>query len=111
MTCFCWKKAVLSGDWKIAFKDELQPTEPETTEAEDFNGSEFTNEDDDGIRLIRLVNDAEGGEPFTTGQTIDGNISGWHWYADDESESVETGYSVTIGELKDGAYTVTVNKN
>ncbi|MBE6876097.1 MAG: hypothetical protein E7496_05120 [Ruminococcus sp.] len=75
------------------------------------NGSEFTNGDDDGIRLIRLVNDAEGGDVFTTGQTLDGSISGWHWYASDESESVETGYSVTIGELKDGQYTVTVNKN
>ncbi len=74
------------------------------------NGSDFTNGDDDGIRLIRLVNDAEGGDVFTSGQTIDGNISGWHWYAADESESVDTGYSVTIGELKDGAYTVTVNK-
>ena len=75
------------------------------------NGSEFTNGDDNGIRLIRLGNDAEGGDVFTTGQVLDGNISGWHWYAADESESVDTGYSVTIGELKDGSYTVTVNKN
>ena len=75
------------------------------------NGSEFTNNDDNGIRLIRLVNDAEGGDVFTTGETLDGSISGWHWYASDESESVDTGYTVTIGELKDGQYTVTVNKN
>ena len=74
------------------------------------NGSEFTNYDDKGIRLIRLVNDAEGGNPYISGQTMDGNISGWHWYAEDESESVDTGYTVKIGELKDGSYTVTVNK-
>ena len=74
------------------------------------SGSEFKNYNDDGIRLIRLVNDAEGGYVFITGDVLDGNISGWHWYAEDESESAETGYTVTVGELKDGAYTITVNK-
>lgn len=75
------------------------------------NGSEFTNYDDDGIRLIRLANDAEGGNVFTAGDVIDGRISGFHWYAADESESVETGYSITVGELVDGKYTITVNWN
>lgn len=75
------------------------------------NGSEFTNYDDDGIRLIRLANDAEGGNVFTTGDVIDGNISGFHWYAADESESVETGYTVSVGELADGNYTITVSLN
>ena len=74
------------------------------------NGSDFINNDDAGIRLIRLVNDAEGGDVFTAGQVLNSTISGWHWYAEDESESVETGYTVTVGELKDGAYTITVNK-
>lgn len=72
------------------------------------NGSDFTNYDDAGIRLIRLANDVEGGSVFTTGDVIDGNISGFHWYAADESESVETGYSVTVGELVDGKYAITV---
>ncbi len=75
------------------------------------NGGEKTNNDDAGIRLIRLTNDAEGGDIFTAGQVLDGNLSGWHWYDPNENESIDTGYSVTIGELKDGQYTVTVNKN
>lgn len=75
------------------------------------NGSEFTNNDDDGIRLIRLVNDAEGGVVFRTGDVIDNTISGFHWYATDETESIDTGYSVTIGECKNGQYTITVNQN
>lgn len=66
---------------------------------------------DSGIRLIRLINDAEGGDVFKTGDVIDGKISGFHWYASDESESIETGYTVTIGELNGGVYTVTVNKS
>lgn len=74
------------------------------------NGGEHTSGDDEGIRLIRLVNDIEGGAVFRTGDVLDGSLSGWHWYASDESESVETGYSVTVGECKDGQYTVTVNK-
>ena len=74
------------------------------------NGAAATGYDDDGIRLIRLANDAEGGDVFTSGAVIDGNISGFHWYAEDQTESVETGYTVTVGELVDGAYTVTVTK-
>ncbi|MBD5142344.1 MAG: hypothetical protein HDT22_01860 [Ruminococcus sp.] len=75
------------------------------------NGSEFTNNDDDGIRLIRLANDAEGGDVFKTGDVIDGKISGFHWYAPDETESIDTGYRVTIGECADGQYTITVTQN
>ncbi|MBR1897243.1 MAG: hypothetical protein IJ825_00020 [Oscillospiraceae bacterium] len=75
------------------------------------NGGEMTNEDDAGIRLIRLANDAEGGDPFKTGDVIDGSISGFHWYDANENESVDTGYSISVGELKDGAYTVTVTQN
>ncbi|MDE6657916.1 MAG: hypothetical protein K2J88_04970, partial [Oscillospiraceae bacterium] len=75
------------------------------------NGSEFTNNDDDGIRLIRLVNDVEGGEIFKTGDVIDGKISGFHWYASDETESIDTGYHITIGECIDGQYTITVTQN
>ena len=66
---------------------------------------------DSGTRLIRLINDAEGGNVFKTGDVIDGKLSGFHWYAPDESESVETGYTVQIGELTGGAYTVTVSRS
>ena len=66
---------------------------------------------DSGTRLIRLINDAEGGNVFKTGDVIDGKLSGFHWYAQDESESVETGYTVQIGELTGGAYTVTVSRS
>ena len=75
------------------------------------NGSKETNQDDEGIRLLRLVNDAEGGYPFTTGDVIDGTISGFHWYDANEGETVDTGYTVEIGALTDGSYTVTVSMN
>lgn len=73
------------------------------------NGSEFTNYDDDGIRLIRLVND--GGESFKTGDTIDGSTSGFAWYDDDENESINPNVTISIGELKDGAYTISITPN
>ena len=75
------------------------------------NGSEFTNGDDDGIRLIRMANWNEGGEVLQTGEMIDSSFSGFHWYAEDESESVDTGYTVTIGELTENGYTVYVTQN
>lgn len=74
------------------------------------NGSEFTNGDDDGIRLIRLANDAEGGNVFKTGDVIDNSISGFNWYDSNELESIDPGVSVSVGELKDGKYSITVSQ-
>ncbi|MCR5718564.1 MAG: hypothetical protein K6F80_05970 [Oscillospiraceae bacterium] len=65
---------------------------------------------DGGIRLIRLVNDAEGGGMFRTGDVLNGSLSGFHWYAADQSETAETGYTVTVGELTADGYTVTVTR-
>jgi len=65
---------------------------------------------DDGIRVLRLANDAEGGNVFQTGDVVNGNISGFHWYDTAGNESIETGYEITVGDLVDGQYTVTVTK-
>jgi hypothetical protein len=70
------------------------------------NGSDFTNLDDDGIRLIRLVND--GGDCFKTGDTIDSNTSGFGWYDSDESESIDPNVTISIGELSGSSYTITI---
>lgn len=61
---------------------------------------------DDKQRVLRLVND--GGEFFTTGDVIDDTTAGFGWYDDNGAESVDTGLRITIGEQKDGVYTVTV---
>lgn len=75
------------------------------------NGSYYTNYDDSGIRLLRLANDAEGGSVFTTGDVIDGNVSGFHWYDSSENETIETGFTITVGELTSEGYTITVSNN
>ncbi len=73
------------------------------------NGSEYTNNDDDGIRLIRLVGDANSEGVYTTGKVINNNTSGFGWYDSSENESVDPGVKITIGEKTNGAYTVTVS--
>lgn len=70
------------------------------------NGSEFTNNDDDGIRLIRLVND--GGDCFKSGGTIDSNTSGFGWYDSNEQESINPNVKISVGELKNDTYTITI---
>ena len=74
------------------------------------NGSRFTDFNDDGIRLIRLANDAEGGNVFKTGDVIDNNISGFNWYDENQLEATDPGVIVKIGELSDGKYTVTISE-
>lgn len=75
------------------------------------NGSEFCGGDDNGIRLIRLANDAEGGSVFTSGAVIDGSISGFHWYDENQEESIDTGYTITVGELTEQGYVLSVSRN
>lgn len=72
------------------------------------NGSEYTNGDDAGIRLIRIVNDIEGDNFFRTGDVIDNSVSGFGWYDSSENESIDPGVTVTIGDCTDGQYTITI---
>ena len=76
------------------------------------NGSEFTDTDgdgtpdDQGIRLIRLVND--GNDSFTSGSVIGYGTPGFGWYNSSEEEAVDPGVTIRVGELKDGKYTITI---
>ncbi len=70
------------------------------------NGSEYCGGNDDGIRLVRLVGDGEG--VFTTGDVISSGTSGFGWYDANENESVNPGVTITVGELVDGQYQVTI---
>ena len=72
------------------------------------SGSEFTNSDQ-GRRLIRIIDDRDTDNLYHTGDTITGNISGFHWYDQNGGQTVETGLSISVGELKDGKYSITIS--
>ena len=61
-------------------------------------------------RVIRLVNESEGGKFYTAGQTIDGNVSGFHWYDENGYQTVNTGVKVTVDSIADGELTLTVSE-
>lgn len=73
------------------------------------NGSEHTGLNDEGIRLIRLVND--GGSPFRTGDVINSSTSGFGWYDSSEQESIDPGVTISVGALVDDQYTITISPN
>ncbi|MBR5683077.1 MAG: hypothetical protein IKW96_07335 [Ruminococcus sp.] len=76
---------------------------------------EYTNYNKDR-RFIRLVNDAEGDGRhktdnfFYTGDVISNAVKGFAWYDSYGSETVDPNLTITVGELKDNAYTVTVSR-
>lgn len=105
-----WWQSVKSGIRVYHIQAELQ-RDYWYTYLKYQNGSEYCGGDDEGIRLIRLANDAEGGSVFTSGDIIDGSISGFHWYDENENESIETGYRIEVGELLDGVYSIAVSRN
>lgn len=71
------------------------------------SGSEFT-DNDNGRRLIRIIDDTDTDNFYHTGDVINGSISGFRWYDSNGGQTVETGLTITIGELKDGKYAVTI---
>lgn len=71
------------------------------------NGSYYTDYNDEGIRLIRLVND--GGGVFKTGSVINNSVSGFGWYDGSGNEAIDPGVTITIGEVTGDSYTVTVS--
>ena len=71
------------------------------------SGSEFTDKDN-GRRLIRIIDDTENDNFYHSGDVINGSISGFHWYDSNGRQTVETGLTITVGEMKDGRYTVTI---
>ena len=73
------------------------------------SGSEFTNQDQ-GRRLIRIIDDTDTDNFYHTGDTVTGSISGFHWYDANGGQTVDTGFSIEIGESANGTYTVTVRK-
>ena len=73
------------------------------------SGSEFTNKDQ-GRRLIRIIDDTNTDNFYHTGDTVNGSISGFHWYDANGGQTVDTGLTVSIGSLSDGKYTVTVSR-
>ncbi len=73
------------------------------------NGSEFTNGDDAGIRTLRIVNDTDTDNFFHTGDVIDNSVSGFGWYDSSENESIDPGVTITVGELTENGYTITIS--
>lgn len=62
-------------------------------------------------RVLRLVNEQEGGGFFRSGSTVTSGVSGFHWYGTDGYANVDPGVTITVGALENGVYTVTVSQN
>ena len=71
------------------------------------SGSEYTN-NDQGRRLIRIIDDTDTDNFYHAGDVINGNISGFHWYDSNGGQTVDTGLTISVGELSNGSYTVTI---
>ena len=63
---------------------------------------------DDKIRVLKLVND--GGNMLRKGDTVEFGDLNFGGYDKRGDTTIDTGYRIKIGELKDGTYTVTVTR-
>lgn len=63
-----------------------------------------------GRRFVRIIDDTETDNLYHTGDVIDSAVSGFKWYAEDGTQSVDTGLKITIGEMTEDSCTVTVSE-
>ena len=59
-------------------------------------------------RVLKLVND--NGGFYRAGSTITYGTSNFAGYDSNGNQTVNTGYSISIGNLTNGSYTITVTK-
>lgn len=61
-------------------------------------------------RVLRLVNEAEGGGFFGAGSTVTTSYQGFRWYDDSGSMTVDPHISITVDSIADGVLTVTISE-
>ena len=71
--------------------------------------NEATN-NDAGRRFIRIIDDTDTDNLYHAGDVIDSSISGFKWYAEDGTQSVDTGLKITIDNMTDDNCTITVSE-
>ncbi|MBE5962207.1 MAG: hypothetical protein E7256_12655 [Lachnospiraceae bacterium] len=71
--------------------------------------SQFYDTSYQGKRVIRLVNDGAGF--YHPNDVIESGEPGFAWYAEDATETEESGFSLTVGAIVDGKCEVTVDWN
>ena len=87
---------------------ELQTSEWGDTSFKYNNYSQYY-AGDDNIRVLKLVNDNNGF--FHSGDSVRYGTSNFAGYDSSGNQTIDTGYEITIGELSNGKYNITVNKN
>lgn len=71
--------------------------------------NEATN-NDAGRRFIRIIDDTDTDNLYHAGDVIDGSISGFKWYAEDGTQSVDTGLKITVDSMEGDNCTITVSE-
>lgn len=61
-------------------------------------------------RVLRLVNEKEGGKFFTAGDQVTSSLSGFHWYDGSGYQTVDPQVKITVDSVADGVLTVTVSQ-
>ena len=74
------------------------------------SGNDSATNFDLGKRFIRIVNDSNYDNLFRTGNTIDHSSYGFGFYDDFGLEKIDPGVEISVGDLTDDTYTVTISK-
>lgn len=72
------------------------------------NGYDF-NDNYNGRRFIRIIDDTDTDNFYHAGDVIDNRISGFNWYDSKDRMTIDPGITITVDSFGNDAYTVTVS--
>ncbi len=88
----------------------------ETTKMSNYWGTFFKyctgagySDNDNGRRVIRIVNDTETDNYFHAGDVISNSVSGFAWYDSNGKETVDPGITISVDSFSNDAYTITIS--
>ena len=76
-----------------------------------YTGTLDFNDNYNGRRVIRIIDDVEKDNLYRTGDVIDGNILGFHWYDGKGRQTIDTGLVIEVGENNGDSYQITIKNN
>lgn len=74
------------------------------------SGDNEATKNDTGRRFVRIIDDSDTDNLYHAGDIINSTISGFQWYDENDTQSVDTGLEITVISMTDDMCTITISE-
>lgn len=74
------------------------------------SGDNEATQNDTGRRFVRIIDDTDTDNLYHVGDVINNTISGFQWYDENDTQSIDTGLEITVNSMTDDMCTITISE-